>query len=69
MATLNINSLMPFGIGYHRLISNVLKLKNLILFVLLAAGIGFSGKAQEMHGYVHSNYAGITGSLDRKSVV
>jgi hypothetical protein len=38
-------------------------LKILILFVTLFAGIGFSGKAQEMHGYVNSNYAGITGSL------
>jgi hypothetical protein len=54
---------MPFGIGHHRLISNVLKLKNIILFITLLSGIGFSGRAQEMHGYVHGNYAGITGSL------
>jgi len=38
-------------------------LKVLIFFLALIAGTTTSGKAQEMHGYVNSNYAGITGSL------
>ena len=41
---------------------NVLNIKSKLITILLIAGIGFIGKAQEMQGYVHSNYAGITGS-------
>ena len=43
--------------------SNVLNIKTILISIFIIAGMGFSGKAQEMHGYVHSNYAGITGSL------
>ena len=42
---------------------NVLKIKSKVIVLILIAGIGFSGKAQEMHGFVHSNNAGITGSF------
>ena len=42
--------------------NNVLKIKTKLIAFILIAGISFSGMAQEMHGFVHSNYAGITGS-------
>ncbi len=41
---------------------NVLKIKTKLIAFILIAGIALSGMAQEMHGFVHSNYAGITGS-------
>ena len=41
--------------------NNVLKFNLKLLLLLFFVGIEFSSEAQEMHGYVHSNYAGITG--------
>lgn len=46
--------------GYHY---NVRNIKRILIAIFIITGIVFSGKAQEMHGYVHSNYAGITGGF------
>ena len=54
---------MPLKTKHADYLNNVLKIKAKLIILILIAGIGFSGEAQEMHGYVHSNYAGITGSL------
>ena len=54
---------MPLRTRHADYLNNVLKIKAKLIILILIAGIGFSGEAQEMHGYVHSNYAGITGSF------
>ena len=63
MAILTKNRWILSGIRYSGYTTNVLNIKLKLIIFLLAAGLGFSGKAQEMHGYVHSNYSGITGTL------
>lgn len=54
---------MPLRTRHADYLNNVLKIKAKLIVLILIAGIGFSGEAQEMHGYVHSNYSGITGSF------
>lgn len=41
----------------------MLKIRDLIIILGIAVLLPVLGNAQEMHGYVHSNYAGITGGL------
>ena len=41
----------------------MLKIRDLVRILGIAVLLPVLGNAQEMHGYVHSNYAGITGSL------
>ena len=63
LANLTKSSFMPAAKRHQGHSYKVLNIKSKLIIILLIAGIGFSGKAQEMHGYVHSNYAGITGSF------
>lgn len=63
MATQIKNQWILSGIRYLGYTTNVLNIKLKLIILLLVAGIGVSGKAQEMHGFAHSNYAGITGTL------